>query len=88
MAEQATGAVEETGGTGSLAYDTGHVQEHHNPGKPMSWVAVTIIVIGFLVGGIAMVPHPTWWAFWLGVGIAGVGCITMAAVRTFRDDWY
>lgn len=87
MAEQATGAVEETGGTGSLAHGTGHAMEH-NPGKPMSWVAITVIVIGFLVGGIAMVPHPTWWAFWLGVGIVLVGCIMTVVVRTFRDDWY
>ena len=87
MAEQATGAVEETGGAGSLVHGTGHALEH-NPGKPMSWVAITIIVIGFVVGGVAMVPRPTWWAFWLGVGIVVVGGIMTLFVKTFADDWY
>jgi hypothetical protein len=60
----------------------------HNPGKPMSWISVTVITIGFIVGGAAMVPHPTWWLFWLGAGIAVVGCLMVAFARTFNDDWY
>ena len=60
----------------------------HNPGKPMSWVAVAVITVGFIVGGIAMVPRPTWWAFWLGVGIAVVGCLMTLFAKTFTDDWY
>ena len=87
MAEQATGAVEETGGTGSLAHGTGHELEH-NSGKPASWVAVAVIVVGFIVGIPAMVPHMRWWLFWVGVGIVVVGCIMMAAVRTLKDDSY
>lgn len=87
MAEQATGAVEETEGAGSLAHGAAHELEH-NPGKPMSWVAIAVIVVGFLVGGIALVPHPTWWAFWLGAGIAAVGCVMVLFTNTFRDDWY
>ena len=43
---------------------------------------------GEAVGGIAMVPHPTWWAFWLGAGIAIVGCLIMAFAKTFSTDWY
>ena len=94
MAEQATGAVEETGGTGSLAHGTGSLapstghELEHNPGKPSSWVAMGVIVVGFLVGIPAMIPHPRWWLFWIGVGIVLVGCIMTVAVRTFRDDWY
>jgi len=79
VAEQATGSVEPRG--------TGHALEH-NPGRPISWVAITVIIIGFIVGGIAMVPHPTWWAFWLGVGIAVVGCIMTLFSKTFSEDWY
>ena len=79
MAEQASGTVEETGATGLPVHGTGHALEH-NPGKPMSWVAVAVITVGFIVGGVALVPRPTWWAFWLGVGIAVVGCL-MTAVR-------
>jgi hypothetical protein len=59
---------------------------HH--GRPVSWVAVTIITIGFVVGGIAMVPGPRWWLFWTGVAIAVVGCIVAAIAHTFDNDWY
>jgi hypothetical protein len=79
VADQATGSVEPHG--------TGHALEH-NPGKRMSWVAISVIIVGFLVGAIALVPHPTWWAFWLGVGIAVVGCVMTLFAKTFRDDWY
>ena len=92
MAEQASGTVEETGGAGSLAHGAGNPghAEHveHNPGKPMSWVAVAVITVGFIVGGVALVPRPTWWAFWLGVGIAVVGCLMTLFAKTFTDDWY
>jgi hypothetical protein len=84
VAEQATGTVQGTGTGGTLA----HVApEAHHHGKPISWVAVTVIIVGFIVGGVAMVPHPTWWLFWLGTGIAVVGCIMTLFAKTF-DDWY
>jgi hypothetical protein len=60
--------------------------EHH--GRPMSWVAVSVITIGFIVGGVGMVPHPRWWLFWTGAGIVVVGCIVTAAARTLQVDWY
>ncbi len=84
MAEQAAGTVQGTGDAGALAHAA--AESHH--GKPLSWIAVTVIVIGFLVGGIAMVPHPTWWAFWLGAGVAIVGLLIMLFAKTFSDDWY
>ena len=87
MAEQPSGTVEEAQGANSLAHGAAHEGEH-NPGKPMSWVAISVIVVGFLVGGVALVPHPTWWAFWLGVGIAVVGCLMTLFSNTFKDDWY
>ena len=85
MAEQQTGTVN-LGAAENLAH-YGAPEVHHH-GKPMSWVAVVVIIVGFLIGGIAMVPGPTWWAFWLGVGIALVGCIMTLFARTFSDDWY
>ena len=50
-------------------------------------MAVSIIIVGFIVGGIAMVPSPKWWLFWTGAGIAVIGCI-MAAAAHILDDWY
>jgi hypothetical protein len=93
VAEQASGAVTETGGAQSVAYGADQTLGHgehleHNSGSPMSWVAVAVIVVGFVVGGIAMVPHPTWWAFWLGAGIALVGCVMTLFAKTFTTDWY
>jgi hypothetical protein len=60
----------------------------HHHGRPISWIAVTIVTIGFIVGGIAMVPGPKWWLFWTGTGIAVVGCLMIAVARTFDTDWY
>jgi hypothetical protein len=93
VTEQASGAVAETGSGQSLAPGAGQALGHgehleHNPGSPMSWVAVAVITVGFIVGGIALVPHPTWWAFWLGVGIAVVGCVMTLFAKTFTADWY
>ena len=51
-------------------------------------MGVGIITVGFIVGGVALVPRPTWWAFWLGAGIVVVGCLIMAFAKTFSTDWY
>ena len=92
MTEQAaSGTVADAAGnTGAHGLDAqtgmsyGH-EAHH--GRPASWVAVSIIIVGFVVGGIAMVPHPRWWLFWTGAGIVVIGCIVAAAAHIL-DDWY
>jgi len=50
-------------------------------------VTTAIVVVGFVIGGIALPIGPTWWLFWTGVGIVLLGAIFGAAVRIF-DDWY
>ncbi len=89
MAEQpASGTV--TGNTGAHGLDaqTGlsHVHEAHH-GRPASWVCTSVVIVGFIIGGIALVPHPTWWLFWTGAGIVVIGAVIGAAVHIF-DDWY
>ena len=37
-------------------------EEYH--GRPVSWVAVLIIIIGFILGGIALPIGPSWVLFW------------------------
>lgn len=49
-----------------------------------SWVAATIILAGFIVGGIAII-YWNWPVFWAGVGIAVVGCIIGWAVGIMED---
>jgi hypothetical protein len=66
---------------------TAHEQHSHH-GRTSSWVAITIIVIGFVVGGAAMLTSPvTWWLFWVGAGIVVVGGIMALSTRVL-DDWY
>jgi hypothetical protein len=54
-------------------------------GRLSSWVAVVVMWIGFIVGGVAMVSGPTWWLFWTGVGIVAVGGVIALIVRIFDD---
>jgi nitrate/nitrite transporter NarK len=91
VADQAApGTMAHQGETGSRELG---VQAHasygheHFSGRPASWVAVAIIVVGFTVGGIALPVGPTWWLFWTGVGIVVIGGIYAAAIRIF-NDWY
>lgn len=58
---------------------------HH--GRTTSWAAVSIIITGCIVGGIAMVVGPAWWLFWVGGGIVAIGGIFARSVRIV-DDWY
>jgi hypothetical protein len=53
----------------------------------VSWVAVSLITAGFLVGGLALVFGPTWWLFWVGAGLAAVGGLLALATNIF-EDWY
>jgi type IV secretory pathway VirB2 component (pilin) len=92
VADQAASGTmaEAAGNTGAHGLDvqTGlpHIQASHH-GRPASWVAVTIIVVGFVVGGIALPVGPTWWLFWTGTAIVVIGAIFAASIRVF-DDWY
>jgi hypothetical protein len=60
-------------------------EAHH--GRPASWVVTTLVIIGFIVGGIALTIGPSWVMFWTGAAIVVIAGITGAAVRIF-DDWY
>jgi len=78
------------GNTGAHGLDaqTGVPYEHEgHHGRPASWVAVSIIIIGFTVSGVAMVIGPSWWLFWTGAGIVVIGGI-MALSAHILDDWY
>jgi hypothetical protein len=60
----------------------------HNSGRPVSWAGVSIIIVGFVIGGVAFIPHPTWWAVWVGAGVAAVGFIFLAFTNAVNEDWY
>jgi hypothetical protein len=56
-------------------------------GRPVSWVAVGIMMAAFLVGGFGLILGPIWWLFWVGVGMCAVGGLLALATHIF-DDWY
>jgi hypothetical protein len=58
----------------------------HFSGRPVSWVAVSMILVGFLAGGLALV-FAIWWLFWLAVGFAVLGLLVAVATGIF-NDWY
>jgi hypothetical protein len=60
-------------------------QSYH--GRRVSWIAVSTVMAGFICGGLGLVVGPTWWAFWLGLALAGVGGLLALASNIF-DDWY
>jgi hypothetical protein len=92
VAEQAssgtvTGSEADTGTNGvDLLPGASHDHEAHH-GRRSSWIAVSVIIVGFVVSGVAFVPEPKWWLFWVGAGIVVVGAIMAATTRIF-DDWY
>jgi hypothetical protein len=87
VAEQATArTVESTGTTGAVAHSAGHFE--HNSGRPISWVGTSIVIVGFIIGGIAFVPSPNWIVFWIGTAVAIVGCFVLLFSKAMHTDWY
>jgi hypothetical protein len=82
-----SGAGTDQGGRSDIAPASrpGHYEPFH--GRPISWVAVTIIMVGFLVGGLALVFGTLWWLFWTGLGLAVVGGLLAMSTNIF-EDWY
>jgi hypothetical protein len=58
----------------------------HFSGRPVSWVEVTMILVSFVAGGLALV-FSIWWLFWVSLGIAVLGVLLAMATGIF-DDWY
>ena len=53
-----------------MAEDTGH-----KTGRPTSWIAVAIMVLGFVIFGVALVLGPIWALFWIGLAVTAGGGI-------------
>jgi hypothetical protein len=97
VAEQATGTVDGTGapgtvegpGTaGALAHGSTHME--HNPGRPISWAGTFTVIGGFIIGGVAFpfFTTPNWVLFWVGAGVAIVGCLILLFSKAMSTDWY
>ncbi len=57
----------------------------HPRGQRSSWVAVGIIALGFAIGGLGLILGPTWWLFWAGVVVAGVGGVLALSFDIFSQ---
>jgi hypothetical protein len=87
VAEQASGTVAGTGGS-SAALLPGYGHPEHNPGRPISWVGTSVVIVGFIIGGIAFVPTPHWLFFWIGAAVAIFGCLILLFSKAMHTDWY
>jgi hypothetical protein len=79
------GLPQESGPVSAMTTGGATPQPYH--GRAVSWVAVSIIMVAFLVGGLGLIIGPVWWLFWTGVGIAAVGGLLALATDIF-EDWY
>jgi hypothetical protein len=73
--------------TAQPAVVAAHAGDHFN-GRKISWVGVVVTCVGFIIGGVAFVPHPVWWLFWVAVAVSVVGVIILVGAKTFSEDWY
>jgi len=56
-------------------------------GRTVSWVAVSLVMLAFLVGGLGLMFGPIWWLFWVSLGVTAVGGLLALATNIF-EDWY
>jgi hypothetical protein len=65
----------------------GHAETSEYPahGRTRSWVAVLVILAGFVIGGVALTLGPTWWLFWTGTGIVVVGGVAALMSNILAD---
>jgi hypothetical protein len=63
-----------------MAEETGH-----QTGKLTSWIAVLIMVLGFVIFGLGLVLGPIWALFWIGVAVVAGGGIYGLAVGIMED---
>ena len=49
-----------------------------------SWIACLVIIIGFTVGGVALI-YWNWPTFWVGVGVVVLGCVIARAANIMED---
>lgn len=56
-------------------------------GRTVSWVAVSIMLVGFILGGVGLIAGPTWGLVWAGGAVVVLGGILALATGIF-NDWY
>jgi hypothetical protein len=57
----------------------------HRHGRPRSWFAVSVIMVGFAVGGAGLILGPSWTLFGAGAVIAALGGVLALKVGVMAD---
>ncbi|GAA2424038.1 hypothetical protein GCM10010191_40260 [Actinomadura vinacea] len=82
MSEKTHGSGESPGTHGLSPEEGGHGS---HAGRPGSWLAVAIMVAGFVVGGVGLCIGPSWVMFWAGAAIIAIGFVVGGVVHIFAD---
>lgn len=61
------------------------MSDRYRHGRPSSWLAVSLIMGGFAIGGLALTLGPLWWLVVVGTGVVVVGGVIAMAVDIFAD---
>jgi hypothetical protein len=54
-------------------------------GKASSWLTVTVILMGFAIGGVALCLGPNRFLLWMGAIVCALGGILLLTFRVFQD---
>lgn len=63
----------------SAAHSGKHV---HHGRTPAAWVGVSLAMVGFLLGGVAMVLGPNWVLFWVAAAILAIALIATKVLQS------
>jgi hypothetical protein len=59
-----------------------HGGKHVHHGRtPAAWTGVTFAMLGFLLGGFAMVDGPNWVLFWIAAALVAIGVIAAKVMQ-------
>ncbi|MEU3163966.1 HGxxPAAW family protein [Streptosporangium sp. NPDC006930] len=76
------GTHEGQGGDGGPAL---HKGSGGHGGRASSWLAVTVILLGFTIAGVALCLGPNWFVFWMGAAVCAMGGVLTLVFRVFQD---
>ncbi|WP_037969486.1 HGxxPAAW family protein [Streptosporangium amethystogenes] len=54
-------------------------------GRASSWLAVTVIMLGFGIAGTGLCMGPDWFLLWAGTTVCAIGAILVLVFRVFQD---
>jgi hypothetical protein len=59
-----------------------HQGKHVHHGRtPAAWAGVTLAMIGFLIGGFALVAGPNWTLFWIGAALCVLSLVVARVMQ-------